>query len=153
MSWVRIWVHMVFSTKNRGHYLNTPQLRQQFFQHIKKNAEEKGIWLDCVSGYSEHAHCLISLGKDQSISQVAQLIKGESAFWINKQGLTNTKFIWQDDYWAVGVSESHLSRVRKYIHNQEQHHGSIQFHDELEDFQSKYEWKVFKEDNSDEECG
>jgi len=38
--------------------------------------QKKKIWLDCVSGYSDHLHCLISLGKEQSISKVAQLIKG-----------------------------------------------------------------------------
>lgn len=50
---------MVFSTKNREAFLNSKELRKQVFQHIKKNAEEKGIWLDCVNGYQEHAHCLI----------------------------------------------------------------------------------------------
>lgn len=50
---------MVFSTKNREAFLNFKELRKQVFHHIKKNAEEKGIWLDCVNGYQEHAHCLI----------------------------------------------------------------------------------------------
>lgn len=108
MSWVRVYIHMVFSTKNRVPFLNSAELRKNVFQHIKKNAEEKGIWLDCVSGFQDHAHCLISLGREQSISKVAQLIKGESSFWINKNNLTEDKFIWQDDYWVVGVSESHL---------------------------------------------
>ena len=103
---------MVFSTKNREPFLNSSELRKTVFQHIKKNAAEKEIWLDCVNGYQDHAHCLISLGKEQSISKVAQLIKGESSFWINQNKLTKEKFIWQDDYWVVGVSESHLDSVR-----------------------------------------
>ena len=57
------------------------------FEHILKNAKEKNIWLDCVNGYAEHAHCLISIGKDQTISKTAQLIKGESSFWFNKIGI------------------------------------------------------------------
>lgn len=55
MSWVRIWVHLVFSTKNRAPFINQ-QIRKQVFQHIKQNAEIKGIWLDCVNGYVDHAH-------------------------------------------------------------------------------------------------
>lgn len=94
MSWVRVYIHMVFSTKNRYPFLNSSELRKDIFRHIKSNASEKGIWLDCVSGYQDHAHCLISLGREQSISQVAQLIKGESSFWINQQKLTNEKFVW-----------------------------------------------------------
>ncbi len=108
MSWVRVYIHIVFSTKNREPFLNSKELRKQVFQHIKKNAEEKGIRLDCLNGWQEHAHCLISLGKEQSISKVTQLIKGESSFWINQNKLTENKFVWQDDYWVVGVSESHL---------------------------------------------
>ncbi len=135
---------MVFSTKNREPFLNTSEVKKNVFQHIKKNAEEKGIWLDCVSGYHDHAHCLISLGKEQSISKVAQLLKGESSFWINQQKLTTEKFIWQDDYWVVGVSESHLESVRKYIHNQELHHSKQSFADEIDVFMKKYGWSFVK---------
>ncbi len=111
MSWVRIWVHMVFSTKNKVPFLHQ-NIRKKVFQHVKQNAEAKGIWLDSVNGYVDHAHCLISLNKDQTISKVAQLIKGESSFWINKNNLTDNKFAWQDDYWAVSVSESHVEQTR-----------------------------------------
>jgi putative transposase len=107
MSWIRIWVHLVFATKNREAYLH-PEIRKHVFQHIKQNAEEKDIWLDSINGFSEHAHCLLSLNKNQCISDVVQLIKGESSFRINKNKLTPNKFSWQDDYWAVSVSESHL---------------------------------------------
>ena len=84
MSWVRIWIHLVFSTKDRQPFLSPKELRENVFQHIKENAKAKDIWLDSVNGYQEHLHCLISLNKDQTISKVAQLIKGESSFWINQ---------------------------------------------------------------------
>jgi hypothetical protein len=48
-----------------------------------------------------------------------QLIKGESSYWINKEQLLNRKFEWQDEYFAVSVSESMLDKVRNYIKNQE----------------------------------
>ena len=144
MSWVKVYMHMVFSTKNRKPFLNSPALRKNVFQHIKKNATEKEIWLDCVNGYEDHAHCLISLGKEQSISKVAQLIKGESSFWINQNKLTAEKFIWQDDYWVVGVSESRLESVRNNIHNQESHHSKKSFSDEINIFMEKYGWSFLK---------
>ena len=145
MSWVRVYIHMVFCTKNRESVLNSVELRKNVFQHIKLNAEEKDIWLDCVNGWQDHVHCLISLNKEQSISKVAQLIKGESSFWINKNKITKNKFIWQDDYWAVGVSESHLSAVREYILSQEQHHAKRLFTDEVKDFMEKYGWSYIIE--------
>lgn len=144
MSWVRVYMHMVFATKNREPFLNSMALRKSVFQHIKKNATEKEIWLDCVNGYEDHAHCLISLGREQCISKVAQLIKGESSFWINQNKLTGKKFIWQDDYWVVGVSESHLKAVRNYIHNQESHHSKKSFSDEINLLMEKYGWTFVK---------
>jgi len=144
MSWVQIWVHIVFTTKNRKPYLQTPEVRQKVFNHIKANAKEKGIWLDCINGYKEHVHCLISLGKDQSLSKVTQLIKGESSYWINSQELTDQKFRWQDDYWAVSVSKSHVESVRKYIFNQERHHKGVPFREEVDEFIKKQGWRFLE---------
>ncbi len=135
MSFVKVYIHLVFTTKNREPFLNTPELRKKVFQHIKKNADEKGISIDCVNGFADHAHCLISLGCDQSMSKVAQLIKGESSFWINQNKLTPAKFTWQDDYWAMSVSEKYIKSVRNYIHNQETHHSKQTFAEELNGFQ------------------
>ncbi len=145
MSFVRIWVHLVFSTKNRYPFLNSNELRKQVFDHMLENARQKGIWMDCINGYSEHVHCLISLGREQTISYVAQLIKGESSFWINKNKLTRSKFAWQDDYYAVSVSESHVEQVRAYIISQEDHHKFKSFEEEIEVFMKKYGFSVVKD--------
>jgi len=144
MSWVRVYMHMIFSTKNREPLLSSYEIRKKVFQHMKANAAEKNIWLDSINGYADHAHCLISLQKDQSISTVAQLIKGESSHWINKNQLIKNKFSWQDDYWAVGVSESHLQPVRNYIHAQELHHSRRSFEEEINEFMAKYEWTLIQ---------
>ena len=133
MSWVSIYVHMVFCTKNREPFLQ-PEIRKQVFQHIKENGEEKNIWIDSVNGHEEHAHCLISLNRQHSISKVAQLIKGESSHWINQHQLTNEIFAWQDDYWAVSVSPGHLQQTRAYILNQEARHQNTSFKEEIERF-------------------
>ncbi len=143
MSWVRIWIHLVFSTKNREAVL-PKNIREAVFKHIKKNSEEKGIWLDSINGYSEHTHCLISLNKELSISKAAQLLKGESSYWINQNKMISGNFNWQDDYWAVSVSESHLKSVRNYIYNQEKHHKIKSFSDEIEEFMKKYGWEYIK---------
>lgn len=74
-----------------------------------------------------------------------QLIKGESSFWINKNKLTKEKFEWQDEYFAVSVSESILEKVRDYIKNQEEHHRIKTFQEEYDDFVSKYNFKIYKD--------
>ena len=55
------------------------------------------------------------------------------------------KFSWQDDYWAVSVSESHVNAVRKYIHGQEEHHRKKSYAEEIDEFMKKYGWKYVKE--------
>ena len=72
-----------------------------------------------------------------------QLIKGESAFWFNKQGFMNQKLEWQDEYFAVSVSESQIETVRNYIKNQEEHHKHKTFQQEYDEFIVKYGFKRF----------
>ncbi|MBS4071113.1 MAG: IS200/IS605 family transposase [Algoriphagus sp.] len=144
MPFVKIYIHLVWSTKNRVPYLNSKELRVKVWNHIRENAQKKEIFVDFINGYSDHCHCLISLGVDQTIEKTVQLLKGESSFWINKNGLTSEKFEWQDEYFAVSVSESQIDRVRDYIKKQEEHHLKKTFKEEYEEFISKYGFQKLK---------
>lgn len=141
MSFIKIYVHIVFSTMNRNPYLDTVDLRIKVWKHIKENATEKGIFLDMINGYSDHCHCLVSLGSNQNIEKIVQLLKGESSYWINKNQLTKDTFSWQDECFAVSVSESMLESVRNYIKNQEKHHKRKSFTEEYQEFIDKYNFK------------
>jgi REP element-mobilizing transposase RayT len=145
MPFIKVYIHFVWSTKNRVPFLDSKELRLKVWNHIRENAKKKGIFIDFINGYSEHCHCLISLGVDQTIQKVMQLIKGESSFWINKQGLTKQKFEWQDEYFAVSVSESIVDRVREYIKNQEEHHRKKTFQEEYDEFINKYRFELHKD--------
>ncbi len=133
MSHIKVWLHFVWSTKNRKPLL-ADDIRQKVFRHIRENAKEKGIFIDFINGYVDHVHCLISLSPDHTLKQIMQLIKGESSHWINKNGLCKEKFSWQDDYFVVSVSESVVDNVREYIKNQETHHREKSFDEEFEEF-------------------
>lgn len=143
MPFVKVYIHFVWSTKNRYPFLRSKELRQKMWNHIRENAREKKIFIDFVNGYSDHCHCLVSMGRDQTIEKVMQLIKGESSFWMNKNQLTKEKFEWQDEYFAVSVSESAIETVRNYIKNQEAHHSKKSFQQEHDEFISKYGFERF----------
>jgi putative transposase len=145
MPFIKVYIHFVWSTKNRYPFLDTKEKREIVWRHIKENAKGKRIFIDFVNGYADHCHCLVSLGIDQTIQKVMQLIKGESSYWINKQGLTNEKFEWQDEYFAVSVSESMIETVRNYIRKQEVHHGKKSFQDEYNEFIEKYGFEKFND--------
>jgi len=144
MPFVKIWIHAVWTTKSRKKLL-TKEIRSAIFEHIHQNALKKEILIDCVSGHFEHVHCLFRLKNDQTISYVMQLMKGESSFWINKQKFLNHKFEWQDEYFAVSVSESQVNTVRSYIQNQDTHHYKKSFQQEYDIFIEKYGFHVFKD--------
>jgi putative transposase len=57
--------------------------------------------------------------------------------------LTSEKFEWQDEYFAVSVSESVLDGFRNYIKNQEQHHSKKTFYQEYDEFIIKYGFQKF----------
>ena len=133
MPYINVWIHLVWTTKNRHPFL-IKDIRPQVFAHIKENAKTKGIYLDHINGYTEHVHCLISLHANQNIATIAGMLKGESSHWINKNKLTKTKFGWQDEYYAGSVGYSQVDMVRQYIRNQEKHHQKTTFQEEFNEF-------------------
>ncbi len=139
MPYISAWFHFVWSTKNRQPFL-VKEIRSRVFEHIRQNARQKGIFLAAVNGYTDHVHCLVSLSSDQTISRVLQLIKGESAYWINKEKLCDTKFEWQDEYFAISVSHSGVGIVKEYILNQERHHQLKSFGEEYREFLQQYQF-------------
>lgn len=139
MAYVKVWIHAVWGTKNREPLL-TKERREQIIVHIRENAREKGIYIDRLNGHTDHIHCLLGLNADLTIAKTLQLIKGESAFWMNKQTIMPGKFEWANEYYAVSVSESMLDAVRAYIDNQAHHHTKRTYADEVEEFLLKYKF-------------
>lgn len=137
MPFINIYLHVIWSTKNRSKII-AKGLKLILIQHIKSNAKEKEIFIDSINCTDDHIHLLISLGTDQTISKIVQLIKGESSHWVNKSQVIKGKFGWQGDYIAISVSKSILDKVRKHIDNQEEHHRIKSFLEELDEFKKKY---------------
>lgn len=127
MPYLKVYIHFVWTTKNREPSLATPELRSLVWNHILENSFNKKYFIEEVNGHSNHCHCLVSLNSTMSISQVVRLIKGESSHWINMQKLCDSKFEWQNDYWGTSIGITELSRIWKYIKNQEEHHKNKSF--------------------------
>ena len=133
MPYTKVMIHFIWATKDRQRTISR-ELKPLLLSHIKENSIKKQIYIDCLNCVEDHIHVLMSLGIDQTISKTMQLIKGESSFWVNQQGIIKSKFEWQDDYIALSVSESAIERVRTYIANQEQHHLKKTFEQEYNEF-------------------
>lgn len=150
MSYVRIWVHAVWGTKNRQPILSKEK-RGELYKHIRENAKQKEIYIDRIGGYTDHVHCLIALNAEMSIAKTIQLIKGEASFWANKHQLFGSKLEWADEYYAASVSEADIERVRHYIVNQESHHGKTSYVEECTNFLKEMGYVVMAKAGADPE--
>lgn len=129
MSYIKMFVHLIWSTKNRKKTINN-KIKPLLVEHIKSNCTLKNIRLDSINCMEDHIHLLISLNAKDPLGRIVQLIKGESAHWINQNNLTINTFGWQNEYMAISVSPLILNKVRIYIQNQEQHHSNISYAEE-----------------------
>ena len=141
MSFINIWIHAVWSTKNRKCLLQK-EYSQHINDHIIENAKKKNILIDCVGGYLDHIHVLLRLKNDQTVSKILQLIKGESSHWINNQDFFREKFEWQKEYFAVSLGNENVNLVRYYIHNQYNRHRPISYQEVYQQFIKKYNFDI-----------
>lgn len=134
----KIWIHGIFSTKNRE-ALITEKLENVLYQHMGEILKEKlDITLKSIGGYKDHVHVLFLLNQNHSVKDVFHYLKGESSHWINQNEFLNEKFAWQTGYAAFSVSESILNNVINYIDNQKNHHKQKSFGEEYDSFIKKY---------------
>jgi hypothetical protein len=68
---------------------------------------------------------LVGSPATMSIAEAVQVLKANSSGWINRG--RQTRFEWQEGYFACSVSRSQLPRVSKYIANQREHHKKRDF--------------------------
>jgi putative transposase len=127
-SYSALWVHLVWSTKNREPVLTQP-LRAEVFKVMLDIATDHEIYVECLNGIEDHVHLLVRLRTDQSVADVVKTIKGNS--WEYFKHDADKYISWQDGFAAFSVSPDNIKKVRAYIYNQEVHHQSKAFSDEL----------------------
>jgi putative transposase len=103
-----------------------------------------------INSMPDHMHVFFGMRPHQSLSDLMQLVKGDSSEWINKEKLVPGKFRWQEGYGAFSYSKSQADAVVKYILNQEVHHRKKNFLEEYREMLDKFEVEfdekyIFKE--------
>ena len=137
----RIWIHLIFSTKDRLPFLSEQQIRRDMHAYLATVLRRHDCETVIVDGHHDHVHALFALSRKWAISTVVKEIKRTSSSWIKDISPTHRKFHWQNGYGAFSVSQSHLERVSCYINDQERHHKRITFEDEYRNFLRKYQIK------------
>ena len=126
-----VYVHIVFSTKNRVPFLQNDDVRKQMHAYLASLLKIYESHAIIVGGAEDHAHILCSLSKNHPLSKIIGEVKRNSSKWIKKKGTEYLEFQWQNGYGAFSVSSSNLESVRKYIVDQKHHHKKYTFKEEL----------------------
>ena len=141
-SLAQIYLHFVFSTKNRQPFLTEPSLRANLHAYLAgicKNLDSPAV---IIGGVADHVHLLCRFSRTHAVAVFIRELKRDSSKWIKTQADDLADFHWQDGYGAFSVSPAHVEGLKKYVANQEVHHRRETFQDEFRRILRKYdlEW-------------
>jgi putative transposase len=134
----QIYLHIVFSTKERFPFLADKNLRTRahaYMAGICKNLESPAL---IIGGVEDHVHLLCRLSRTKAVADLIHEVKRSSSLWIKEQPGGPASFYWQDGYGTFSISPSHVEPLKKYIANQEEHHRKEAFQDEFRRLCKKY---------------
>lgn len=146
-SLVRVIGHLVFSTKKRVPFID-PKIRPHLYGYMAGILERDGCREILIGGTDDHIHAVMVLSKSVAQIKLVENLKKRSSVWMKEQDPRYRDFYWQSGYALFSVSPSNVTRVRAYIENQETHHKSMSFQDELRillrkhgiEFDERYLW-------------
>jgi REP element-mobilizing transposase RayT len=121
--------HCLFATRD-GEPLLTPEIRDRLGPHFDEIARSRNFKVLASGGGNDHLHLLLSLSPAMSLTKAVQILKGESALWINQTFATAPKFRWQEGYGAFSIGIAALKETCAYIRNEGKHRVGT-YRDEL----------------------
>lgn len=134
-----IYVHLVFSTKNRYPFI-TDDIAKELYPYMAKVLyDECRSPAKIIGGMDDHSHILLNLAKTISLANLVEAVKTSSSKWMKTKGDDLRNFSWQAGYGVFSVSQSGLSTVHDYIVNQKEHHHGKDFKDEFRGLLRKHD--------------
>jgi REP element-mobilizing transposase RayT len=137
-SLAKVYIHAIFSTKNREPLL-ADNWRDELFRVLGGAANNLGCQSLIVGGVADHVHMLFQLTRTITIADAIGKIKSSSSAWINQTRGLILPFHWQAGYGAFSASQSNIEALREYIRRQPEHHAKQSFQDEFREWLRRYE--------------
>jgi REP element-mobilizing transposase RayT len=129
-SLAQIYLHLVFSTKDRHPFLVTRPLQSEVHAYLAGACNNMRCPALAVGGIQDHVHILCRLARTLTVADLVRDLKKESSKWLKTKATDLTIFDWQNGYGAFSVGPSDVERVSNYIAHQEEHHRQVTFQDE-----------------------
>ena len=127
MSRQLLYFHIVWATKHRQPFL-TPHKEEAVFRCALKLIAEMGYEVIALNGMPDHVHLLLKSGPQIDISALMKKLKGVTSAMVNDMTDLSENFRWQEGYYAMTVTPSHLPKVMNYVKNQKEHHSDGVIH-------------------------
>ncbi len=135
-TYTALFYHIVFSTKNRAHFIK-PDVETRIWEYVGGVARHHKMTALQIGGIEDHLHALVMALTTLAPFEIAKYLKGESSSWIHEEFPDLRDFGWQDGYGAFTVSKSNVPGVVSYIQNQRAHHQTQSFQEEYIEFLKK----------------
>jgi putative transposase len=137
-TYTQILYQIVFSTKNREHSL-TIDHQVDLYKYIWGILKNKNCHLYRIGGVTDHIHIVTHLHPSISLASLVKDLKIASADHINTCRLFQNFRGWQDGYGAFTYSFKDKNHLIEYAKNQEQHHKTRTFREELIELLNEHE--------------
>ena len=119
-------IHLVFSTKYRQPFI-LPQIENELHTYLGALCLEMECPRIEIGGYYDHVHILCFLSRKIAVMKLAEKLKTNSSRWMKTKADFLQDFEWQLGYAAYSIGESEITRLKKYIQNQKEHHSNFEF--------------------------
>jgi REP element-mobilizing transposase RayT len=121
--------HLVFATKCREPFI-AADWRLRLHEYMGGAIAGLGGFPEGIGGVEDHVHLLVGLRATNCLADVLRELKKASSVWVHQEiGLK--AFVWQEGYAAFTVSAPARGSVKRYIANQEEHHRTQSYCEEL----------------------
>jgi REP element-mobilizing transposase RayT len=137
-SLAQIYVHIIFSTKNRQPFLADRTLRARVHAYLVGICKQQDSPSLIIGGALDHVHILCRLSKTCDLASLVRELKRDSSKWIKGEYRDLADFHWQQGYGAFSVSPTHIEPLTQYVRNQEEHHKRTSYQDEFRRLCKKY---------------
>jgi putative transposase len=133
-----VYIHLVFSTKERRPFLRDETVRNSLHRYLGKISKKLRCAPIITGGIEDHVHLLARFSRTITQAEWVKELKRVSNLWL-KENHSIRDFEWQGGYADFSVSASNLEIVKKYIANQDKHHRGMSFQDELRTLLRRHE--------------
>ncbi len=106
-----VYIHLVFSTKDRHPFLRDLALRSEMHAYLGGVSKKLKCPPVIIGGAEDHVHLLVHLGRETLQSELVKEVKRVSSLWVKQRDPALNGFSWQG---GMGYSQLALQILIQY---------------------------------------